>query len=168
MEKAKLSFSDGKGGSFDNILYSRIGYNIFLRTLGKEVKKIERQYGDITVVTSAFTMYVFYGPKCMTFWPLLLSTFTVAHSLVHLLFSATACIISSIALKAHNSARNSEYVTVQKEVTPIAPFTLVSEFQGRLLHRHQDRGCSDSAPNDNLLRRNLILFPASLRAAQLL
>lgn len=166
MEMARLSFSDRKGGSFDDGLYSRIGYNIFIRSMGAEVKKIERQYGNITVVTSALTIYVFYGPKFVSLWPLLLSTFTIAHSLVHLLFSATACIISSIALKAHSSARNSEYITVQKEVISVTPFTLVSKFHGRLLHRHQDRGCSDSAPNDNLLRRNLILFPASLRAAQ--
>ena len=165
--KNTLSFTIGKGVSLeyvaDCLLHSRV-----IRLIRDEALQVERSYSDTSAVISAFSVYVFIQPLFMSFWPLLRTTYCLAHDILHLLFYFTAEVVNSIVCKAKSTARSPEYIHIQKEIPPVTPIIPIHEARARLLHRHQDRGCSDSAPNDNLLRRNLRFFPAALRVAQLL
>ena len=167
MKNYSLSFSIRKGVSLENvadcILHSRV-----IKIIRDEVSKAEQSYGDTSAVIAAFSVYIFVQPLFISFWPLLQATYNLAHFILHLLFCFTAEVVNSIVCKAKSTARNPEYIHIQKETIPVTLIVSIYEARTRLLHRHQDRGCSDSAPNDNLLRRNPGLFPAALRAAQLL
>ena len=165
--KNTLSFSIGKGVSLENAI-DRCYHCRLFNMIRNETAQIERSYSDVTVVISAFSVYIFTQPVFMSLWPLLRTTYCLVHDVLHLLFYFTAECVNSVVCKAKSTARNPEYIHIQIEKNPAKPIIPFSGAWARLLHRHQDRGCSDSAPNDNLFRRNLILFPASLRATQLL
>lgn len=147
----------------DCILHSR-----FITIIRDEASQVERSYGDASTVIAAFSVCVFVQPLLISFWPLLWATYCLAHDILHFLFYFTAEIVNSIVCKAKSTARITEYVCIQKEFIPVKPIIPINGATVRLLYRHQDRGCSDTAPNDNLLRRNTRLFPEALRATQLL
>ena len=165
--KNTLSFLIGKGVSLENAV-DRCYQRGFFKIIRNETLQIEQSYIDATVVISAFSVYIFTQPVLMSLWPLFRTTYCLVYDFLHLLFYFTAEFVNSVVCKAKSTARNPEYVHIQIVKTPAKLIIPFSRARACLLHRHQDRGCSDSAPNDNLFRRNLILFPASLRATQLL
>ena len=166
--KGRLSFTTGEEVSLKNGYIHELCLRKIAQALSDETLYIERRYGDVSVVISAFSVYVMYPSMFVTIWPLLRITYTLAHELLHLLFCITARVVHSTVCKAKSTARNLEYVHIQKEFILVTPIVPVNGARTRLLHRHQDRGCSDSAPNDNLSRRNPGIIPAALRVVQLL
>ena len=161
----RLSFSFGEGRSLNYGIDHSLIFWRMIRTINAEEQWIEHKYGDISVVLSAFSVYLLCQPFFMSLWPMLRTTCILAHEIFHLFFYFTVKTINSIKFRVRSTAGHNGYHYIQVLFSSVAPIVSVFEMIVYLLHRHQDRGSSDSAFHDNLFgTANNV--PVSLRIVQ--